>query len=110
MQDAQEKPLFKGSMKILTAAQIRQADAFTILNEPILSLDLMERAASLAAAEIEKKIHKEHCIDLVCGPGNNGGDGLVIARLLHLKGYKVCAYLINESLKLSEDCQANSES
>jgi len=102
--------LFEGAIKVLTAAQIRQADAYTILHEPIRSLDLMERAASLAAAEIEKKIKKEQCIDVVCGPGNNGGDGLVIARLLHLKGYKVCAYLVNESLELSEDCNTSSES
>jgi len=100
---------FTGAVKVLSAAQIQQADQHTITHEPVSSLDLMERAASLAAAEIEKRMGSKRAVDVVCGPGNNGGDGLVIARLLHQRGFKVSAFLVNETGKLSGDCRKNAE-
>jgi len=62
-------------MKILNALQIRQADAFTIKNEPVASIDLMERAATKCYDWITKIIDKTAKIKVVCGLGNNGGDG-----------------------------------
>lgn len=70
-------------LKLLNAEQTRQADKHTIENEPISSIELMERA-SLAFVKffIEKYANKNLKIAIYCGKGNNGGDGLAIARLL----------------------------
>ncbi|MCC7299327.1 MAG: NAD(P)H-hydrate epimerase [Bacteroidia bacterium] len=73
---------------ITSAAQMRIADAETIKNEPISSLDLMERAANRLFEHLKKHIDFQQEILIVCGPGNNGGDGLCIARLLWASGYK----------------------
>lgn len=73
-------------MKILSAQQIRQADAYTIEHEPVSSLELMERAATAACHALlrflEKRQLKPKRFQFFCGRGNNGGDGLVMARLL----------------------------
>ena len=94
-------------MKIYTAVQVRQADIFTIENEPITSADLMERAASGAFNWIAKKFKRKTIFSVFCGVGNNGGDGLVIARLLHQKGFSVKVYEIQFSLKYSRDYVIN---
>ena len=62
--------------------QIRNADKFTIENEPVSSIDLMERAANACTNWLIKKIKNNDKVLIVCGPGNNGGDGLAIARQL----------------------------
>ena len=69
-------------MKILSAAQIRQADRYTIDHEPIASIDLMERAASACTEYILEQNPPDTHYTVVCGKGNNGGDGLAIARML----------------------------
>lgn len=79
------------SIPIYSAKQIRAWDEFTIVNEPISSLKLMERAAETAALFILKRFLFES-ISIFCGPGNNGGDGLAIARLLHKRGKNVTVY------------------
>ena len=68
-------------MKILTAQQIRELDKFTIENEPVSSIELMERAASFCFYAIESFEDGAASAVYVCGKGNNGGDGLVMARL-----------------------------
>jgi hydroxyethylthiazole kinase-like uncharacterized protein yjeF len=74
-------------MKILLAPQIREVDRLSIEREPISSIDLMERAASNAWIEVKHKLKKKHQeIIFLCGTGNNGGDGLVMARLAHSEG------------------------
>jgi hydroxyethylthiazole kinase-like uncharacterized protein yjeF len=74
---------------LLTAAQMRAADAYTIANKPISSAALMEKAAeAFVAAFLREDIGKDKGIAVFCGKGNNGGDGLAIARLLFLEGYK----------------------
>ncbi len=73
-------------MKILNAGQIREWDACTIAEEPITSLGLMERAAGCCAGWILQNGFDKHNFHIYCGPGNNGGDGLVIARLLQDAG------------------------
>lgn len=74
--------------KLFNADQIRAWDAVTIEREPIPSFDLMERAATLCADWILPRFKQRH-FTVVCGIGNNGGDGLVIARLLHEAGQEV---------------------
>ena len=95
-------------MKIYTAENIRQWDRFTIENEPISSIDLMERAASRCTEKIVQD-HSFQSAAIFCGIGNNGGDGLVIARLLHKKGISVTVYIVNFSPQRSADFSANLE-
>lgn len=69
---------------ILTVAQTRACEQYTMEHEPIPSLQLMERAGVRCADHISKLILEKHITDICvfCGTGNNGGDGLVIARIL----------------------------
>ncbi|MBL0103930.1 MAG: NAD(P)H-hydrate dehydratase [Bacteroidetes bacterium] len=76
-------------MKILSAAQIRLADQYTIANEPISSIDLMERAALACFDWLVNHYSQATFITVYCGHGNNGGDGLAIARLLTIAGKTV---------------------
>lgn len=100
-------------MKILTALQQKQLDRFTMESEPISSPDLMERAAKTWKYEFDKylkvyeRINKTPRVGVFCGPGNNGGDGLVIARLLSEKGVDVICFHIALSDKGSEDFELN---
>lgn len=96
-------------MKIFTAQQIREADAYTIAHTPISSLDLMERAAGACTTWICKHFKPETPIYIYCGMGNNGGDGLAIARLLRNRGYSAHAYILHHSEKATADQVANRE-
>lgn len=95
-------------IKVLDIKTIREADQYTIEHEPVSSLDLMERAGGLCFEWIKEKFPdtKQHFI-VLAGSGNNGGDGLVIARMLHDSGYTVDVSLIYLSDKLSPDCKRN---
>ncbi len=90
-------------MKILSAEEIRKADAYTIEHEPIKSIDLMERAAKACAIWIEKRFDRKRLVQIFCGLGNNGGDGLAIARLLSQNKFKVEVFIIRYSEKCSQD-------
>lgn len=96
-------------MKILTAAQMRELDAYTIEHQGITSLDLMERASNALAEKLMSRWGKDTVVKIFAGPGNNGGDALAIARILSTAGYKVSAYLFNTGDHISNDCQANKE-
>ena len=96
-------------MKILSIDKVREGDAYTIKNEPIESINLMERAATACAGWIEKHIINDRRIVIFCGLGNNGGDGLAIGRLLHDKNYRIEIYIIRHSDKYSEDFKINYE-
>ncbi|WP_018476154.1 NAD(P)H-hydrate dehydratase [Pontibacter roseus] len=96
-------------MKILSAIQTREADAQTIREEGIASVDLMERAGRAFAGWFENKFTTQHPVWIFCGPGNNGGDGLVVARLLHQRLYDVQVYLVGSDAKTSPDFQINLE-
>ena len=75
-------------LTLLTSAQTRKADAFTISNTPISSIDLMEKASgAFVKAFIDEFTNRDVPISVYCGTGNNGGDGLAIARLLKERGY-----------------------
>lgn len=94
-------------IKILTAQQMRELDAYTIKNEPVSPLDLMERAAQAVTHAITARWTSDVAVVVLAGPGNNGGDALAVARLLHEKGYQVTAYLFNTDGKLSGECREN---
>ncbi|MFT7590831.1 MAG: hydroxyethylthiazole kinase-like uncharacterized protein yjeF, partial [bacterium] len=94
-------------MKILTAAQIKQIDKQTIESERIASIDLMERAAKSCANWLSNHYTVEERIAVICGKGNNGGDGLAIARQLLELGYNVDIYVLNYSTKSSSDFDTN---
>jgi hydroxyethylthiazole kinase-like uncharacterized protein yjeF len=94
-------------MKILAVEQIREADAYTIKNEPISDIDLMERAATACFYWLIENISHEKKIKVFCGTGNNGGDGLAIARLLQAKGYKVEVFLAGNPENLANSCKIN---
>lgn len=81
-------------MKILSASQIRQWDQYTIEHAPITSIDLMERAAQKCAEWVEHNISSQKTVSVFCGPGNNGGDGLAIARILSKKGRAVDLFIL----------------
>ena len=83
-------------MKILTTAQIRQADQYTIEHEPISSADLMERAATQVFEWLLAHVNKDREINIFCGIGNNGGDGLVVARLLSQAGMRPKAFMLRD--------------
>jgi ADP-dependent NAD(P)H-hydrate dehydratase / NAD(P)H-hydrate epimerase len=84
-------------MKIFSAAQIRQWDAYTIEHTPILSIDLMENAATACCNWLINHYNKEKRFTVFCGTGNNGGDGLAIARLLINTGNPVETYIIGNN-------------
>lgn len=95
-------------MKILTAPQIREADQRTITEENIASVALMERAAEAFTSWFTHKFPEtEKRILICCGPGNNGGDGLAIGRLLHVRGYSVQIWIVSPENKFSADFAAN---
>jgi NAD(P)H-hydrate epimerase len=94
-------------MKILPIDKIREADEYTIKNEPVDSIDLMERAAKACYRWMLKKFSNTDRIKVFCGLGNNGGDGLAIARLLAKKDFRVEVFIIRFSDKSSEDFNIN---
>src|SRR5438477_10070271 len=96
-------------MKVFSAAQIRACDAYTIKAANIRSAELMERAALKCVNWIKDSLPKDTLFVVLCGTGNNGGDGLAIARLLHQRGYGVKAFILNMSKEPTADCQLNFE-
>lgn len=95
-------------MKILPVDKIREADAYTIENEPIDSIDLMERAASKVYEWFMKRCKtKEVNVKIFCGIGNNGGDGLAFARMLYFTGIIPEVFIVRVSDKMSRDCEMN---
>ncbi len=94
-------------MKVLTTEQVRGADAYTIAHEPVLSLDLMERAAKGLAGYIEKQSWSSRNFRIFAGYGNNGGDGIALARLLSEKGKFVSLYIVKPEKNWSDDARAN---
>lgn len=94
-------------MKILSAEQVKAADLFTIENEPISSIDLMERAAGQCVLWLRNKYPNPIKYAIFCGHGNNGGDGLAIARQLHQLGEEVVIYLDKNRQDHSPDFAVN---
>lgn len=96
-------------MKILTSTQIKDADRFTIEHEPIKSVDLMERASNAIAEWICNHIDKTSPFLFLIGKGNNGGDGLAVARMLFHAGYDCATYMPFEKEQMTDECRTNLE-
>lgn len=95
-------------MKILSAEQIYEADRFTIQKQQITSDSLMERAALGIFNWMHERLQGNTVkIHLFCGIGNNGGDGLALARHLNEHGYDIQVYVVNYSEKRSKDFLLN---
>lgn len=94
-------------MKILPVDKIREADAYTIENEPIASIDLMERAGTNCYEWIKERLASDQKVMVFAGIGNNAGDGLVIARLLAADDVEVEVVHLQFSEKFSADFSTN---
>lgn len=95
---------------VLDAASMKNVDSYSINTLGIPSVVLMERAALSVTEAIESKVKGNIHTDIicVCGRGNNGADGLAVARQLYLKGYNVDVYIINSHDSTKEfDIQLN---
>jgi hydroxyethylthiazole kinase-like uncharacterized protein yjeF len=94
---------------LLTSAQMRSADQFTIAHKPIASIDLMEKAArAFVQSFLRDEFDTNKSVAIFCGKGNNGGDGLAIAHLLIANGYEnIKVYIINFGKKQSDDFAIN---
>ena len=95
-------------MKLFSGAQIYEADKLTIERQEITSTELMERAGTQIFNWMHLRMQGAQVpIRIFCGIGNNGGDGLVLARHLILDGYNVYVYIVNYSNKRSKDFLVN---
>jgi NAD(P)H-hydrate epimerase len=94
-------------MKLLSSKQFQAWDAYTISHEPISAIELMERAALLCTETIANEFSIDQPIKVFCAKGNNGGDGLAIARLLIGRGYDVSVYILEQGKIGSNDFQSN---
>ncbi|HAS47388.1 MAG TPA: bifunctional ADP-dependent NAD(P)H-hydrate dehydratase/NAD(P)H-hydrate epimerase [Microscillaceae bacterium] len=98
-------------MKILTASQIKELDAYTIEKEVISSINLMERASVAFTrwymGQGFTQGNAKRPVYIFCGLGNNGGDGLAIARLLLGNQYEVHPFVVRYSSQATEDFQVN---
>ncbi|MDO4966651.1 MAG: NAD(P)H-hydrate dehydratase [Lachnospiraceae bacterium] len=87
--------------RILTSQEMANCDKYTIEEMGVPSLVLMERAALAVTDLIKSHFDKKSLICALCGPGNNGGDGVAIARILHLQGYNVFIHMLGDESKYS---------
>ncbi|WP_457609919.1 NAD(P)H-hydrate dehydratase [Lutibacter sp.] len=95
-------------MYILSSKQLAKVDRATIKNKAITSIDLMEHAATLCFQWLHTRLQGQNIkIHVFCGIGNNGGDGLVIARHLFQHGYNVNCYIVNFSDKRTNEFLTN---
>jgi len=94
-------------MKILSTEQFREADKLTIERQHLASADLMERAAANCTYWFINRFIEETSFIVICGNGNNGGDGLAIARLLKNKFSAISVIIIEDENKRSSDNQLN---
>ncbi|MEZ4805129.1 MAG: NAD(P)H-hydrate dehydratase [Bacteroidia bacterium] len=95
------------ALKLFKKEQIREWDKYSIQELPIESIDLMENAAKACAEWILEHYAQQDHFTVFCGMGNNGGDGLAIARLLAYNGKSILVYILNTSDKGSPDFETN---
>jgi NAD(P)H-hydrate epimerase len=92
---------------VLTREQARQVDAAAIQRLGVPGLLLMENAARGVIEELTKRLGNKGRVLILCGPGNNGGDGLAIARLLASAGVDATVYLVRAGKDLTDDAKRN---
>jgi len=99
--------------ELLTAAQMRAIEQVAIDSGKVTGLELMERAGRGVVEAIFEEwpelAKTDHRAVVLCGPGNNGGDGFVVARLLHEWGWQVEVFLYGDAGKLPPDAKVNYE-
>ncbi len=97
--------------ELLTAAQMRAVETAAIESGSVTGLELMERAGqgvvNAVLTEWPQLAAGSFCAVVLCGPGNNGGDGFVVARLLKNAGWDVDVFLYGDAEKLPPDARAN---
>lgn len=97
--------------ELLTAAQMRDIERAAFARGAVTGLELMERAGRGVVDAVFREWPDlgvgPHCAAILCGPGNNGGDGFVVARLLRGRGWGVTVYLHGEAARLPPDARAN---
>ena len=91
-------------MKIVTAQEMRELDRITIGDYGIPGLVLMERAG-LAVANKVGELYPDKKVLVLCGSGNNGGDGFVAARELHNRGFNVRVLMFSGKDSMGPDCK-----
>ena len=98
-------------MRILTADQMREADRRTIEDIGIPSLVLMENAGRQVVAAMESFFQDlaDRRVAIICGKGNNGGDGFVVARTLHQRGIDVSVFVVGQVAEIKGDARINLE-
>ncbi len=93
----------------VNSEEMKNIDNYTVQVCRIPALELMERAAAEVVAVMKQRIDKADKILAVCGPGNNGGDGVAAGRILYLQGYHVAILLIGEEGTVSASMKAQLE-
>ena len=96
-------------LKILSATQIRALDAYTIEQGSITSIDLMERACRAFVNWFVEHFDNRYSVGIICGTGNNGGDGLGVARMLNDLGFSVKVWVVRGSVPKTPDFKVNLE-
>ena len=98
-------------MRVLNAAQMRDADRQTIDDIGIPSMVLMENAGRQVVAALEAAYGDlaERHVAVLCGPGSNGGDGFVVARTLHQRGVEVLVFVVATMAAIKGDARLNVE-
>jgi ADP-dependent NAD(P)H-hydrate dehydratase / NAD(P)H-hydrate epimerase len=94
-------------MKLFQCDQIKQIDEYTIKNEPVASIDLMERAAGQLLRWYLPRFERSRRVLIFVGPGNNGGDGLALARLLASSRYDTEVHYVVLTKETSKDWKIN---
>lgn len=94
-------------MQIFDTNHIRAWDEYTISHEPVASIDLMERAAKTCFEWLILNGYKNRNFSIYCGKGNNGGDGLALARMLANTAQQVSVFILEFGFMGTKDFQAN---
>lgn len=94
-------------VKLFSIEQIRAWDRYTIAEENIASIQLMERAAAACTGWLASQFAQGTSFVIICGKGNNGGDGLAIARMLVELSFKVSTFIIDDGKGKSADFEIN---
>ena len=92
---------------LYNTSQIRNLDTFAIKRINVPGIVLMENAALGIYQSILERVEKINCVGVVCGKGNNGGDGYAIARHFSNAGFDVKIISLGTVSDLSEDCKTN---
>ncbi|MCX7611043.1 MAG: NAD(P)H-hydrate dehydratase [Ignavibacterium sp.] len=92
---------------LFSTSQVREFDSYAINSLKVPGIVLMENAAKNISSSILKKFNDIKSVGLICGKGNNGGDGFAVARHLSNSGLSVLCLYLGDEKEMSEDCRIN---